>query len=325
MFMPMTPQVLIQSIMQQTTVLIAQLATSGGVRAPLGSLAKHVFLDLSNELQSQGVRKNVIADMFGLSLRTFHRKMVELGESRTVAGRTVWEAVLDYVRHHEPVSAINVQERFARDDGEIVSGVLNDLSDSGFVFRAGRGSEAIYRYADAADYGALEARPAAEQYIVWQVIYRNGPLSRARLIQITRLSEAGCDAALSPLVADGRVQYQEATQVYTSARIDVPVDHSCGWEAAVLDHFQTMVAAICSKLTNGEARAREREYTGGGTISLDICVGHPFELEALGTLSRLRTELEDLRCRVDESNRITGKVGSDRLSVYFGQHLKREE
>ena len=39
----MNVQLLIDSIVRQTTVLVAQLATAGGVRAPLASVANQVF------------------------------------------------------------------------------------------------------------------------------------------------------------------------------------------------------------------------------------------------------------------------------------------
>jgi hypothetical protein len=68
-------QLLIDSIVRQTTVLIAQLATAGGARAPLASVANQVFLDLARELDAQGVSRKVGADMFGLALRTYQRKL----------------------------------------------------------------------------------------------------------------------------------------------------------------------------------------------------------------------------------------------------------
>ena len=43
----MNVQILIDSIVRQTTVLIAELATSGGMRAPLAGIANQVFLELS--------------------------------------------------------------------------------------------------------------------------------------------------------------------------------------------------------------------------------------------------------------------------------------
>ena len=50
--------------MHQTTILLAQLATAAGIRAPLAHVADEVFLSLATELEQQGVRKKVAADMF---------------------------------------------------------------------------------------------------------------------------------------------------------------------------------------------------------------------------------------------------------------------
>src|SRR6185436_5092074 len=101
--------------------------------------AEQVFLDLTNELHSRGVKKNVIADMFGMALRTYHRRIRELEESKTDRGKTVWEAVLGFLREKEPVSGRTVLARFKGDDPEVVSGVLNDLVQSGLAYRSGRG------------------------------------------------------------------------------------------------------------------------------------------------------------------------------------------
>jgi hypothetical protein len=111
-------------VVQQTMVFIAQLAMAGGVRAPLASVAERVFLDLTTELQNRGVTKNVIADMFGMALRTYHRRVRELEESKTDLGHSVWEGVLGFIRLHGPVSGHEVLTRFAGDDPEVVAGVL---------------------------------------------------------------------------------------------------------------------------------------------------------------------------------------------------------
>jgi len=97
------------------------------VRAPLARIANQVFLNLTEELQNQGVRKKVIADMFGMALRTYHRRVRELATSRTEEGRTLWEVVLAFLREAEPVSVTRVLGRFSHDDPEVVTGILNDL------------------------------------------------------------------------------------------------------------------------------------------------------------------------------------------------------
>src|SRR5262245_1822709 len=85
---------LIDAIVRQTTILIAALATASGQRAQLAHIANLVFADLVRELRDQGVGNKVIADMFGMALRTYRRKVARLSESRTDTGHSLWEAVL---------------------------------------------------------------------------------------------------------------------------------------------------------------------------------------------------------------------------------------
>src|SRR5690606_12009703 len=112
----MTLELLIHAIVRQTTILIAQLATSGGVRAPLAQIANQVFLDLVRELERQGVSRKVSADMFGLGLRTYRRKIRRLSESSTEKGRSLWEVVLEHIKQQQLVTRREVLIRFSRDD-----------------------------------------------------------------------------------------------------------------------------------------------------------------------------------------------------------------
>lgn len=323
----MNAQILIQAVIQQTTVFLGQLATAGGLRTPLGRVAQQVFLDLSTELQNQGVTKNVIADMFGMTLRTYHRKVHELSQSRSVEGRTVWEAVLEFVRQREPVSSGELYQRFVRDERDVITGVLNDLVNSGFCYRSGRGNQAVYRMADDADFvqGSERTRDVANEHLVWQAVYRNAPVTFDQLLSLARLPEAACRRALSVLMTDGRVTRLDGdVERFTSARLDVPVGQSHGWEAAVFDHFQAMLTAICAKLAQGENRSDRRDHTGGATYSLDLWPGHPLEHEALDSLARVRVMMEDLRARLDQVNAQHDRKPNERLIFYVGQHHKTD-
>lgn len=139
---------LIDAIVRQTTVMIAQLATSSGNRAHLAHTANQVFLDLVHALRDQGVGSKVIADMFGMALRTYHQRVQRLSESRTERGRTLWEAVFDYLQKNGPVSRAEVLRRFARDDELVVRSLLKDLVGSGLVYRTGRGDHVRYHVAE---------------------------------------------------------------------------------------------------------------------------------------------------------------------------------
>jgi hypothetical protein len=323
-------QALIDGIVQQTTVLIAHLATAGGIRAPLARIANRVFLELGEELGRQGVQKNVIADMFGMALRTYHRRVRSLAESETEAGHTVWDAVLDYIRDKQPVTASQIKDRFRHDEPSVVTGALSDLVGSGFVYRSGRGDGAVFRIAEAQDFQHANdaGRREANEYVVWLAVYRHGPLSRVGLLDATRLSDDGLEPALATLLADGRVvagRGSDGAALYQSTRFDVPVGASQGWEAALLDHFQAVVSAVSVKLRAGRARAAQRDETGGATYTLDVWAGHPHEAEARGLLAETRRRVDALRERIDNHNaRAVAPARIDAVVFYAGQYVKAE-
>src|SRR5690348_10170172 len=126
-------------MVRQTTVLIAQLATTAGARAPLAHTANRVFLDLVSELKQQGLNSKIISDMFGLTLRAYHAKVARLSESGTERGRSLWEALLAFVQERGAVSRLDILARFSGDEEMVVRGVLRDLVETGLLFRSGRG------------------------------------------------------------------------------------------------------------------------------------------------------------------------------------------
>jgi hypothetical protein len=322
------PQILIDAVVQRTVVFIAQLATAGGVRAPLAHVANEVFLGLTSELLNQGVKKKVIADMFGMALRTYHRRVRELGRSRTDVGHTLWEAVLGYLKTHEPVSVAEVHMRFRYDDREVVTGVLSDLVESGMAYRAGRGDAAMMRLADEADFSQVDAkRSDAYRYLVALAVYRHGPASLSDVARLTCLSEPACQAALQALLDAGQVQEvgRDPEAQYSADLFEVPLGTEQGWEAAVLDHYQAMVSAIGRKLNLGAVSAQARDVVGGSTWSLDVWEGHPLADEARSTLARVREQVEALRGRIDTYNADHERSApAERVVFYMGQYVNAE-
>jgi hypothetical protein len=297
---------LIQSIVRQTTVLIAQLATSGGSRAPLAQVASQVFLDLVGELERQGVSRKVTADMFGLGLRTFQRKIRRITGSSTERGRTLWEAVLDYVQDRGIVTRTEILQRFSRDDDGLVRSVLHDLCDSNLVFQSGQGAHAVYRAVSDDEIGALGQRRSGEglDELVWAIVYRQGPLTREDLAVVAHLGGPELEHALERLLASGRIERagDGETATYHAGTLCVPFGSPVGWEAAVFDHFQAMVKTIVCRLREDRAAPNLTDRVGGSTYTLDVWPGHPLEEEAVATLARLRATLGELRKRVEAFN-----------------------
>jgi hypothetical protein len=325
----MDAAVLIDAVVRQTTVLIAQLATSVGSRAPLAHTANQVFVDLVRELKEQGLGNKVIADMFGMALRTYHAKVQRLSESSTFRGRSLWATVLEYLQDRDTVLQSEVLYRFRHDDEASVRGVLNDLVDSGMVFRTGRGDHRTYRAAKPDEYARIEAQSGdGAANLVWVAVNRFGPATEAALAEVVPLEPQRLSAALEQLVGDRRVTRSERDGVllYASDECVIPFESPAGWEAAVFDHYQAMVTAICTKLRLGP-RARASEDVGGSTFGFVIWDGHPLEREVRGLLGELRARATELRARVAEHNAsVSAPLDAEiRVIAYVGQTVMGNE
>jgi hypothetical protein len=322
-------QLLIDAIVRQTTVLIAQLATTGGVRAPVAHLANQVFLDLAEELEAQGVSRKVSADMFGMALRAYLRKIQRLSESSTEQGKSLWEAVYDLLRSRSFVTRTDVIARFARDDEALVRGVLHDLTENGLVFQTGTGADAVLRAATDGELGEMrKLTDSRADELVWALVYHHGPITEEALGKAEALRTANLKAVLERLVAEGRIARTVTGEdvLFQANRLLVPLGSELGWEAAVFDHFHAMVRTVCSKLA-GDRRSAATDSVGGSTYTYEVWPGHPLEEEVRGTLARYRATQSELRARVRAYNSGHAAVPGDayQIVVYGGQHVVSDE
>jgi hypothetical protein len=285
----MDTRVLIDAIVKQTTVLIASLSTAAGIRAPLAHVADRVFLDLAREIEAQGVRRKVAADMFGLALRTYQRKVQRLNESVSERNRSLWEAVFQFVVENEQVSRQQVEERFQQDPPDDVAAVLNDLVRNGLIFAAGHGKNAMYSPVSAQDEPAepdsrdRESEPDSGDAdslanLVWASVYRrhaNTPEELARALGVPR---ERVERAVSRLIEDGRVKKDGNGagngSLLTAASLVVPVGARQGWEAAVFDHYSTVAAAIAAKVNRGPG-SQSDDVVGVATLCFEVHADHP--------------------------------------------------
>jgi predicted transcriptional regulator len=326
----MEPTLLIDAIVRQTTVLIAQLATSAGLRAPLAHTANQVFLELTRELKKQGLGSKVIADMFGLALSTYHDKVRRMSESQSYRGRSLWEAVSSYIHERETLLQADVLTRFRNDDEASVRAVLNDLVDSGLVFRSGKGDGTTLRAARPEEVSlAGEQTDDGVASLVWLIVHRQGPATATEIQTMVPVDSARLERILARLVDEGRVRIRERAPEtrYAVADCVIAPGDAAGWEAAVFDHYQAMVTALCAKLRRGVQKSGVDETVGGSTYGFTVWPGHPHHDEVLGILSRLRSELSRLRQKVHDYNTNVSGPAEERIGViaYVGQTLIETE
>jgi hypothetical protein len=317
----MDAKVLIDAIVRQTTVLIAQLSTSAGIRAPLAHVADQVFLDLASEIEAQGVARKVAADMFGLALRSYQKKVQRLTESATVRERTLWEAVLGYLSEQGSVTREQLFTRFRHDPEPDVAAVLVDLVNLGLVYSTGKGKNTVYGASSDVDRGrvAEHARQDTVASMVWLALYRR-PSTRAELGATVPFSALLVDQAVNSLVAEGRVRRDG--QTLSAETFVVPVGAEQGWEAAVFDHFSAVASAIAAKVRRG-ARSDAKDIVGGATLTFEVAPGHPHLEEVYGLLARIRRDVNDVWARVMQHNdqHPLDETEKIKVTLYFGQNV----
>ncbi len=297
---------IIHAIVRETARLIIELATVDGQRAQLADVTDRLFLELVSTLRAREVSGKVIADMLGMALRSYQAKVRRLSESASARRRTLWEAVLDHIRDEVRISRADVLYRFRYDDEAIVRGVLNDLVESGLVYRTGRAGATTYRIAEAARDGG----PTGEDQLVRLAVHRHGPIDRAGLVARLALEPARIDAAIERLHAAGRIE--ETADGWRCERMVLPSDAAGGPGAAMVDHVQAMVDTVCARLRG--------QPGGGSTFVFDVPAGGS-EAEAVAALfAEMRDRFGALRAQVEAHGADDGP--RSRVTVYMGHSAR---
>ncbi len=321
----MNLKLMIDGIVRQTTVLIAQISTASGSRSPLAHVTDEVFLSLARELEAQGVRKQVVADMFGLAMRSYQKRMQKLTESASQRDKTLWEAVLEFIGAEHPTRQ-RVLERFAYDGERDVIAVLNDLVRSGLAYSTGPEESAVFGLTSE-DVRRAVQRAGDDESLeswAWYLVFRKEASTRDELRAALRADDDRLDIVMKELLASGRLTEHEGRLV--ASNLVLPLDAEAGWETAVMDHYRAVAVAIAKKVRAGIERRRD-ETTGGSTFTFTLSPGHPFEERVLSLLGRVRTDVQKLWLEVTEYNETQPEdpEQSKRVTFYCGQSVDTEE
>ncbi len=318
----MDVKLLVDDIVRQTTVLIAQLSTAAGVRAPLAHIADQVFVELARELEQQGVRRKVAADMFGLALRSYQLKFQRLAEA-TVPETSLWQAI-----HAELARGTRTKDdlcnKLKSAEPADIAAVLQDLVGSGLAYSSGRGSGAVFGLTTDADRQRLttEARHSALSHLIWQMVATARAATRDELVTLLNVSTSEVDAAIHELLSDGRVELTAG--LLTAAHLHIPVGSEHGWEAAISDHFRAVATSIAAKLSRARSHAKDR--IGGATLRFTVYPGHPFENDVYALLESTRLRVGALWQQVAAYNEAnTPTEHAPCVTFYFGQSVSDGE
>ncbi len=119
---------------------------------------------------------------------------------------------------------------FATDDHEMVSGIVNDLAESGLLFRSGRGPNTLYQVIAMDEaLGSQQTRQQELSAFVWTLVYRIGPISKESLQRhLPMVSDALLVSLIGGLEKDGRIarvdQNSHCITVLRGLRWQLPLD-----------------------------------------------------------------------------------------------------
>ncbi len=314
----MIAHVLIDALVRQSMVMVARLATTGGIRSPLAHLADQVFGDVTAALRTQGVKHAVIADMFGLGLRTYHAKVKRLDLATTSSSKTIWQAVVDYVLEQKIVTRGALLQRFRQEDPLAVLGIVNDLTRSGWLYRKGEETQTVYRVAEGED--LIKTAPdEAEglQSLVWILVRQHGPISKDELAtKLPSVAASTLEDALDKLVSRGNIDQQGSA--LTSKNFLITEGEEAKWAGAVVHHYQAVINTICARAESGsEGRCH------GSTYKYEVWEEHPLASELTELIAEMRRRASDLRRRIDDYNRTQNKEVTRKLTLYTGHYEER--
>ena len=328
----MNSQLVIDAIVRHAMVLIAQLSTADGTRSPLSHIADEVFVSLVRELESQGLGKKVIADMFGLALRSYRQKVQRLSESVTDRGVSLWGAVHGFLAERDSATRVEVLSHFKHDEESTLRGILNDLVESGLVLRSGRGKDTRYRVAtgDELEELGIAAEANSQQTneaLVWVHVCRNGPIKKQDLAGLLALPATVIDEALDGLIADERIRADARPDgvYYATDHCLIPVGEAAGWEAAIIDHHRAVLTALAAKVASGRHNSAPNDEVGGTTLSFDLWPGHPKEREVRDLLATTRQRIIKLWDDVEAHNQTEEVEPTYSVNFYCGQYVIEDE
>ncbi len=317
---------LVDTLVRQSMVMVARLATSGGYRSPLTHVADQIFAELTKALREQGLAHKVIADMFGMSIRAYYEKLKRADEAQGVRQRSLWQTVWAYLIREQVVPREKLLQRFRQEDPSLVVGMVNDLVAQGWVYRRGEGEQVVYRVQDTLDTSLSEAESVpAVAAMVWALLREHGPKTQEELQKLLpSVPLQVLASAAKQLEEQGNLTRgsKAAADAYVAEAFRVPLHQAQGWAGAVAFHFRAVVNTLCAKAEEHH-RGEPNPHVGGSTFSYDVGGDHPLREAVLAQLEILREMASKLREEVDAYNQTHPREQRERVTFYLGQYIEQ--
>jgi hypothetical protein len=320
---------IVERVVPLVAEFFATLASRNPLKMHFADIANQTLLDMVEVLRQDGISQEAIAASLGLTINGFRAKVKQLRDryrDRTLLEqghtpalpRTLLERVFADIEE-QPAGRgrtwAELQASFHAIKGDSLRGVLHFLVKSGLLSVSGSGRSRTYRVVHRTPGG-----PGLLDAMV--LLFREGPLTEAQLAMRLGVPERRAQELLSRVRDTGRLVQTAAADgsaLYRVNEYHVPVDSSEGYEAAVFDHFSTVVRAICKKVRGGQHQATMRDVNGGATFSFDVPIDSEIGAEIRVFLPTMRQRLDAWLQASEAASRAQPDVPRERITIYLGQ------
>ena len=319
---------LVERLVPVVAELFVTLAAQDPLRMSFAGIAEKTVLDIVETLRTSGMSQEAVAATLDLTITGFQSKMKRLREAyreqQPGTGRrpTLLERVYGFVADADAgkVTYVDVERHFKGVKRDSLGGVLHHLAQGGLLKVDGRGARRKYSAME-----RIEARDSTV-FDASVVLYRAGPMTLPDLAEHLRADEETCRGFLEQFERASLLEVGGGPEGETYRVIDyhIPIDSPEGYEAALWDHINAAVHAICKKIRMSRHRAMPDDRTGGTTFSFLAPVGHPLSAEISAFLSDTRTQMESWldRARVLQDTEPQNQAW-ERITIYTGQMVER--
>ncbi len=275
----------IHTVLRFAAEIITDVLMYDGTRIATPYLEDAVFQFVTNALSRRAVPSAVIADMMGMSPRTYFRRKNKPGcESISVTS-----LILDYfIEKNGKVSIGVLREEFAGLDLRTLDSTIHHMIKTGVIRQVDGTYELI---------GKLPSASNIDETLVLLTIGAKAPLTVEELINSVELPRIVVERRVNHLIEQGSVRRDEnGVLIGLGQQVSVSSSESTGLLLGLMLSLHAMELAIHQKLDRNPGQFRNRVMVE----RMFVPSGSPEIGELKELLDRFQSELRALSKRVEQ-------------------------
>lgn len=324
----MSERVLFRVLVSQSARLIARIITLTNARPNLAHLQEDFFYELSVHLQNYGVPRRVAADMFGLAMRSYLRRIKKYNDELSDREHqlSLWQIVYSKISESPDIQRQKLLDSFSFSHRDSVCSVLKHLCEAGLVTEHRRDGVISYS-ARERDANELDVDEVAQYLWVMIFVHDESSFPHEQLLDeaIPLFGEQMVSAGLDLLIDDGCVDklLHDGTCSYSTVRSNP--EQPFGWLVAISIHLDSVFEAVITKLTMMQSEADLDADVRGGTWTFKLRGDHPFKDRVSHLFDGYQKNVKELFASVHQYNEShPDHDDSDEYQVdfYMGQGVR---